>query len=81
MCDCRTKIDADLAKRNARLAFGFTFTSKKMEVSPPLIWLEKIEPRGKKPPILMASHCPFCGERFPDASPDRDSREPSDASP
>lgn len=79
MCDCRTHVDADLAGRNARLAFGFTFSSRKMDISPPLIELEKINPRGKKPPILMASYCPFCGKRFPKEKPDRDRPEPPDA--
>jgi len=69
MCDCRTKVDADLESKNARLAFGFTFDNARMDLSPPLVWLEKINPRGKKPPILMASHCPFCGDKFPERSP------------
>lgn len=62
MCDCRTKIDEKLAPRNARLAFGFTLGDGSMDLTPPLIATEKLAPRGKKPPILFASFCPFCGE-------------------
>lgn len=64
MCDCRTRIDADLKDRNARLAFGFTFSDGKMELAPPMIMLEKLNPRGKKPPTLLATFCPFCGTKF-----------------
>lgn len=62
MCDCRTRIDEKLAPRNARLAFGFTLGNASMDVTPPLITVEKLAPRGKKPPWLFASFCPFCGE-------------------
>lgn len=64
MCDCRTRIDADLKYRNARLAFGFWFGDGKMELAPPMITLEKLNPRGKKPPMLLATFCPFCGTKF-----------------
>jgi hypothetical protein len=64
MCECRARIDASLEAKNARLAAGFVHKGATLELSPPLIELEKINPRGKKPPILMASYCPFCGEHF-----------------
>jgi hypothetical protein len=64
MCDCRKRINESLAPKNARLAYGFTIGNGAMDISPPLIELEKIAPRGKKPPILMATFCPFCGEKL-----------------
>lgn len=72
MCKCRTRIDADLAKHNARIAFGFTFeplgpppARARMDVSPPMIVLEKQDSgrRGKLPTVL-ASYCPFCGKKY-----------------
>lgn len=65
MCDCRARIDADLESRNARLAFGFMVDANQLSVSAPMIMTEKVKPRGKKPPIILASYCPFCGVKFP----------------
>ena len=63
MCECRSIIDTNLKPSNARLAFGF-MVSDTMNVSPPMIALEKINPKGKKPPILVATYCPFCGDKY-----------------
>lgn len=64
MCDCRTRVDGHLKDRNARLVVGFIATGSTLDLSPPLIAIEKINPRGKKPPHLVASYCPFCGEHL-----------------
>lgn len=67
MCDCKAAIDKRLAKSNSRIAFGFTFSGNKMGVSPPMIVLEKIDKKKRgKPPIVLATCCPFCGERYDD---------------
>ncbi len=68
MCDCREAVNKRLESSNARIAYGFTFSHDNgvgMELSPPMIELEKIDKAKRgKPPILLATCCPFCGERF-----------------
>lgn len=64
MCECRKRMNEKLAPLNARLAFGFTFGGGHMDLSPPMIETERLKPRGKKPPIILATFCPFCGEKY-----------------
>lgn len=65
MCGCRSRINAGLESRNARLASGFTvWPEGAMDLAPVFVTLEKINPRGKKPPTLLATFCPFCGEKY-----------------
>lgn len=65
MCECRKIIDDKLKPMNGRLAFGFSFGSEGMELSPPMIQTEKIDKRKrKKPPIILATYCPFCGDCY-----------------
>lgn len=67
MCDCREAVNKRLAVSNARIAFGFTFASNKMDLAPPMIVLEKLDEKKRgKPPTLLATCCPFCGERYPE---------------
>lgn len=63
-CDCAEKVDRKLKPRNARLARGFFVEPGSLKLSPPMIVLEKIAPRGKKPLSLVASFCPFCGVKL-----------------
>jgi hypothetical protein len=71
MCQCRERIDKRLAERNARIASGFTIDLTKpaasMSFAPPLIHLEKVDRKKRGTlPMLVASYCPFCGEKIPD---------------
>lgn len=67
MCGCREMINLELEAKNSRLAFGFTFGGDGMNLSPPMIELEKIDKSKRgKPPILLVTYCPFCGERYRD---------------
>ena len=66
MCECREKINKKLAEKNARIAGGFMLGGSTMTVTPPMIETEKLVPRGKRPPIVLATYCPFCGEKFKD---------------
>lgn len=61
MCDCRKRMNEKLKPLNARLAFGFTFGEGHMDLSPPIIQTEKLTPRGKRSPTVLATFCPFCG--------------------
>jgi hypothetical protein len=66
MCDCIKDMDAKLADLNGKIAvtigFGFDGTSSGPY---PTIEVEKINKRGKRPPVALPSYCPFCGERYP----------------
>jgi hypothetical protein len=33
-----------------------------------MISICKMAPRGKKPPLMEASYCPFCGSRYKERS-------------
>lgn len=70
MCNCADEINEDLKPRNARLAFGFSLNrgTGALNVAPALIETEKIAPRGKKPPTVMATFCPFCGVKYEHAT-------------
>jgi hypothetical protein len=63
MCGCRKQIDEKLAPLNGRLATGFTVQNGTMPLTL-LMQVEKINPRGKKPPHVLPTFCPFCGERI-----------------
>lgn len=71
MCDCREAVNQRLEFSNARIAAGFCFDAHAgIDLAPPMIALEKIDKNKRgKPPVLLASCCPFCGERFPEGRP------------
>lgn len=64
-CGCLEHIDEELKTQNGRIARGFTINRELsiMDLSPPMITVEKIG-RGKKPPIVLATFCPFCGAKY-----------------
>lgn len=64
MCECRSYLNNLLKPKNGRLAYGFTFGGGHMDLTPPIIETEKINSRGKKPPVVVATFCPFCGEKY-----------------
>lgn len=64
-CGCRKAINERLAVSNARIALGFTFSESGVDSAPPMVVLEKIDDSKRgKPPTLLATCCPFCGERY-----------------
>jgi hypothetical protein len=71
MCDCREAVNKRLAFCNAKIATGFTIdmlsegATATMNLAPPQIVLEKLDGKKRgKPPTLVATCCPFCGERY-----------------
>ena len=67
MCDCRTRMNERLKPSNARLASAFMVSGGKLGAAPPMIEVEKIDPKSrKKIPSVLATYCPFCGEKFKD---------------
>lgn len=62
MCDCANGLNEKLKSMNYRLPRNL------LEKDPPvLIEMHKIETRKRTPShSLIASYCPFCGEKYPE---------------
>lgn len=58
---CNADIDAKLEPLNGKLARGFFVDDGKLDPTPVFIEVVKIQSRGKRPPKVMATFCPFCG--------------------
>ena len=82
MCGCIQRIDAELkaAGHNTMLNTTLFGTPKAVVAT-----VQRETGRGKKKAHLMlASYCPFCGERYPSpqaTTPSQDSTAPASASP
>lgn len=66
MCDCIGDVNAMLAEKNGRLetvlGFGGGALSGHLHIG-----VEKINKRDRtRPPLVIATYCPFCGERYAD---------------
>jgi hypothetical protein len=65
MCTCHADIDTKLEPLNGKLATGFQLVRDEREmVLTLLMQVEKINPRGKKPPHVLPTYCPFCGDKL-----------------
>lgn len=65
MCDCMTTMDAKLAQHNSRLQVSFSFSrGDGGSATTPYIGTEKINPRNRNKCGVVASFCPFCGEKY-----------------
>lgn len=69
-CNCIEQINEHLKERKAEIAQRLMLSNQMSDisVSPPIIatqWIGK-KPRGEKLPVIMASYCPFCGEKYED---------------
>lgn len=66
-CDCITRIDNTLLESGCgyRLATTLTFDKQKglvANLSVPTVWNDEgLRKRGKQPPPVLCSLCPFCG--------------------
>lgn len=66
MCDCIKSMNEKLAVMNGRLTITFGFPHDAgLSQAYPTIEVEKIKPRGQRPPIALPTYCPFCGEKYP----------------
>ena len=65
MCDCIEKVNELLKDRNGLLETNWLSSPARTMVS-----VCKLAPRGKKPPLMEATHCPFCGEKYPERKRD-----------
>ena len=62
MCDCITDVNRLLAEHNGRLVCTYNLTSGR---DYPKLEVEKADRKNrKKPPLMIPTFCPFCGERY-----------------
>jgi hypothetical protein len=66
-CNCITELDEKLKDKNLTIT-GVTLLLPDFKTVPVIAcgWLRRQDaPKGKRnnPPPLIASHCPFCGEK------------------
>jgi hypothetical protein len=67
-CDCIQRIDEKLAERNFALDTSFLLGEKLSTMTLALSigthWKDSTKRvRGKKPPTIVVTFCPFCGKR------------------
>lgn len=58
MCNCIEKVNEKLREYNGALE-----TNWLAQPSRTLVSVYKVVARGKKPPLMEATFCPFCGEK------------------
>lgn len=71
-CECLKRINKELEEHNIRIALGLQLVESTTEKgwsadlhARIIVATEKIDPKSrKKPPILYASFCPFCGKKI-----------------
>lgn len=64
MCECRAKMNKKLEEVNGRLANAFVITEENGLNLRYCVQTEKLDKAKRKPvPTVIASYCPFCGEK------------------
>lgn len=61
-CQCIKLVNEKLADYNGKLETNWLDNPPRA-----LISVSKVVPRGKKPPYMTATFCPFCGAKYRDA--------------
>jgi len=62
-CDCLSGANAKLAEHNAEIVVTW------WPVTRPVIETQKVDSKKRgKPPLMVATYCPFCGAKYPAAS-------------
>lgn len=65
-CDCKETFNEKLKEYNGKLSLGFSFSRNGDPAQTHLmIGVEKIDRKSRvKPPLAIATFCPFCGTRY-----------------
>jgi hypothetical protein len=65
-CGCRKRWNDALAKEGPyEVGWAFTFGGEQFTLVKVDLRAGEKKPRGKSPPNLIASYCPFCGVKWP----------------
>jgi len=68
MCNCIAEFDAKLKDHNGKIAQAILMRDDKL-IARLLVQTEKLDAKKRKPvPAVVATFCPFCGERLADAA-------------
>lgn len=68
MCNCIAEFDAKLKDHNGKIAQAILLRGNAL-IARLLVQTEKLDTKKRKPvPALIASYCPFCGEKVTDAA-------------
>ena len=64
-CDCITRVDEKLAEQNLALDVTFLISGGMQDtLSVSTHWKDSSKKvRGKKPPTIVVTFCPFCGKK------------------
>ena len=66
-CKCFDEMNARLKPHNAQIAHGFAVSNELDKITRSyFVQTEKLNAgiRSKKPPPVVMTHCPFCGEKL-----------------
>ena len=67
MCDCVEKLNEKLKERNTKISVSLSWSAENGigSLANPIIVTEKADNANRKKPVrLLASYCPFCGEKM-----------------
>lgn len=69
-CDCAAQVNELLREQHSRLDIPFVLSVRTVTASIPRIATAKLgtAPRGAKVTMVLASFCPFCGQKYEDAT-------------
>ena len=78
-CNCLNEIDNKLREQNLKIV-GYAFRMPEFEAIAVIKteWKDESKaPKGQKrrPPSMFASHCPFCGVKYPPAKSEIEDQE------
>lgn len=60
-CNCISEVNAKLSESNGELLMTF------WPVSRPLLETQKLDTKKRvRPPLVVPTFCPFCGEKYPE---------------
>lgn len=64
MCNCIETMNKTLEDHNCKITRAVQLTNALGLVARTVVQTEKLDKtKRKKPPVVMATYCPFCGER------------------
>lgn len=64
MCECIERMNGSLAQHNGRIAVAIQITPSMDLRSRLIVQTEKLDKSRRKPvPTVVATYCPFCGEK------------------